>query len=102
MNRHRLVLQRVNLAANDTDYTLAIPEGASCVRVVLNDASRAWRYDTDSVAAAGSGMPVAAGGDAEFGEGPAQLQKTTLHVAVSAGGGVSLFAVMSCLVPLVR
>lgn len=103
MTRHRLVTQRVNLAVDDTNYTLTIPEGACSVRVVLNDATRAWRYSPEgSVAAAGSGMLVAAGGDAKFGEGPAQLQKTTLNVAVSAGGGVSLYAVMSCLVPLTR
>lgn len=106
MNRYRLVVQRVNLAVNDTNYQMTIPEGAVCVRVVLNDATRAWRYNpgtaaADSVAVAGTGMLVAAAADAKFGE-QVELQKTTLNVAVSAGGGASLYACMSCLVPLVR
>jgi hypothetical protein len=102
MNRHRLVLSRVNLAVINTDYELTIPEGASCVRVALNDATVAWRYDTSAVAAAGSGMLVAAGQPAVFGDAGTEIKATQLHVGVSAGAGVGLFAVLSCLVPLTR
>ncbi len=100
--RYRLVLHRANLAANDTDYTLVIPEGATDVRVALTDGTLVWRYDTASVSTTGSGMRVAAGLPAELARGPTQMIKTTLHVAVSSGAGVALFAVMSCLVPLTR
>lgn len=100
MTRSKLVVKRVNLAVNDTDYTLDIPAGAADVRVVVN-AAVAWRYDVASVAVAGSGMPMASGAAFETGKST-DMEATTLHVAVSAGAGASTYAVLSCLVPRVR
>lgn len=101
MIRRRIVQQRVNLAADDTDYALHVPEGACSVRVCLNDATRVWRWGTETVAAAGSGATKAAGSELVLGD-DSEIHKQDLHVAVSAGGGVGLFAVLSCLVPNVR
>lgn len=99
-SRARLVTQRVNIAVDDTDYTIEIPEGATDVRVALNDASLAWRYDIATVAVDGSGMLVSAGG--AFVTGNTQMRKTSLHVAVHTGAAAGLYATMSCLVPAVR
>lgn len=99
--RCRIVQDRVNLAVNDTDYTLHVPEGACSVRVSLNDVAVSWRWGTSTVAAAGSGAAKAAGSELVLSD-DVEVHKQDLHVAVSAGGGVALHAVLSCLVPTVR
>lgn len=98
--RGRLVINRVNLAVNDTDYTLKIPTGATNVRVAVN-AAVDWRFGTESVAAAGSGMPVAASQAVQL-TTSIGMRETELHLAVSSGAGVSTYAVLSCVVPPVR
>jgi hypothetical protein len=100
MTRGRLVIKRVCLESDDTDYTLDIPTGAMDVRVAVN-AAVAWRYGVESVAAPSSGMPVAASAPLEM-AGSVDMEATTLHVAVSSGAGSSTYAVLACIVPRVR
>ena len=82
----------VVMASADTEYTVAIPEGARGILLRLRDTSVAWRVSNTSgvVATPGQGFPVEANSGLTI-AGPSAGQ--TLYVAHSSASSQTLTAI---------
>lgn len=89
-DRQKIKTTTLALTALDTEYGLSIPDEAQDLRLVLEDATKAWRYSsTAGEVAGGGGSHVAAGGTVTL-SGPFSSQ--TIYVAAANNAQVLDFS----------